>query len=554
MADLGYTTLILALVFAVYSAIASAVSVRNKSPELAASARNGIIAVFIFFTLALEIMLYALITNDFDIKLVALHSSEDMPFIYKLTALYSDKAGSLMFWGWLISVFAVVLTFQKRRAFNGIMRYATGILSIILVFFLVLVTIGLDVFEESPTSVMSGLGQTDQHTAMLIHPLLLFLGFAGFAIVFAFALGSLLSGHNSNDWTGAIRRWALFSWCTLGIANLVGAWWAWDVGNWGGYWAWDPVENAGLMPWLLATALVHSIAIQHKRGYLKPWTILLAVFTFVFTLLSPFITHGGLEESPLHGFNNSPVPPYVLSFIIIILAGSAGAIAWRRQYLVNEAKPQSLISREGAFLFTNLILVLIVLFVFFGTIIPGLAEDLANREVAIERDFFDRTAGPTLLVLVFLMGICPLLGWRKSSSALFRHNAIFPFLASSIATMVILISGIGNWYALAALVCGFPLFTILQEWFRGTRTRHRTKGENHLLAFLLLIWRNRPRYGGFIVHIGIILITIGVIGSSLYPDDFMVNVMWAGGSVLLLGAIIAFWPERQRKVSTPRLA
>lgn len=550
MADIGYAILILALIFAAYASVISIVNVRSQNPALALSARNSLIAVFVLFTLAIEIMLYALISNDFDVKLVAIHSSKDMSLMYKLTALYSDKAGSLMFWGWLVSVFAVILTFQKRKTFNLIMQHATGIFAIIITFFLVLITIGVDVFEESPAGIVNGMGQTYEHAAMLVHPLLLFLGFAGFAIVFAFSLGSLLSGHASSDWTGAIRRWALFSWCTLGIANLVGAWWAWDVGNWGGYWAWDPVENAGLMPWLLGTALIHSIAIQRKRGYLKSWTTILACSTFVFTLLSPFITHGGLEESPLHGFNDSPVPPYVLSFIVITLAGSIGIIVWRRNLLVNEAVPKSLISREGSFLFTNLILVLIVLTIFFGTIIPGLAEDVANREVDIQRDFFDRSAGPMLLVLVFFMGICPLLGWRQSSSGLWRRNALFPFVASSITALAILISGVGTWYALGALVCGFPFFTMIQEWTRGTRVRHRIKNESFLRAFIALIAKNQSRYGGFIVHIGIIFITIGVIGSSLYSDNWTVNLLWIGGGILLLGGIVAFWPERrQPKIS-----
>jgi len=554
MADIGYASLILALMFASYSAIASIVNISRKNSAMAASARNALIATFVLFTLAIEIMLYALVTNDFGVELVRTHISKDLPLIYKVTALYSDKAGSLMFWGWLISIFAMVLTFQKRNAFRNITRHATGILAIILMFFLILITIGVDVFEESPFTPSDGLGMNPQlqNPGMAIHPPLLFLGFAGFAIVFAFAMGSLISGKDNDGWIGSIRRWTLFSWCTLGLANLVGAWWAWDVGNWGGYWAWDPVENAGLMPWLLATALIHSIAIQRKRGYLKTWCVALIILTFVFTLLSPFITHGGLEDSPLHGFNDSPVPPYVLSFIIITLISSLGIALWRRKYLTDEKKPKSLISREGAFLFSNLILVIIVLIVFLGTITPGIADYLGNREIDIERSFFDWAAGPVLLLLVFLMGICPLFGWSKSSPGMFRRNAIFPFAASSVAAIVILISGVGNWYALGALICGVPFFTITQEWFRGTRARHRTKNESYMQAFALLIFKNRPRYGGFIVHLGIICITIGVIGSSLHPDNSLVNLMWAGGGVLLLGGIIAFWPDRKQASSIAR--
>lgn len=544
MADIGYASLMLALIFAAYSAIVSIANVRRKSPALALSARNGLIATAVFYTLAIEAMLYALITDDFGIELVASHSSHDLSLIYKFTALYSDKAGSLLFWGWLVSVFAVILVWSRRRGFKDIMPHSVGVLAVILVFFLVLVTIVVNVFRENPHSLSDGLGLNPQlqNPGMAIHPPLLFLGYAGFAIVFAVGVGALIRGGEVDDWLSGIRRWALFAWGALGLANLAGAWWAHDVGGWGGYWAWDPVENAGLMPWLLGTALLHSVAAQRKRGYLKSWGIALIIFTFVFTLLSPFITHGGFEESPLHGFADSPVPPYILSFMVIVLAGSFGLVFLRRGRGRIDY-PESLISREGALFLTNIVLGLITLLVLIGTVAPGIADAL-GRNVAIERDFFDWSAGPAFLFLVLLMGICPLLKWRKSSLDILRGSLLYPVLLSAVAAMGVLIAGIGNWYALAALVCGFPLFGIAQELVRGARARHRAGGQNYIKAFLSLIWHDRPRYGGFIVHIGIILITVGVIGSSLCSDDFMVNLIWAGGGGLLLGGAIAFWPDR----------
>ncbi|MDY6910824.1 MAG: cytochrome c biogenesis protein CcsA [Chloroflexota bacterium] len=551
MADIGYATLTLALIFAIYSAIASVIGARRGNHRLAASARNGSIAVLIFFTLAIEIMLYSLITDNFGINLVASHSSKDLPLLYKFTALYSDKAGSLMFWGWLISIFTVILIIPKHSVAESARSYALSILSVTLVFFLILVTVVLNVFEKPALLLPDGHGLNPalQNPGMLIHPPLLFLGYAGFAIVFAFALSVLISRSTHSGWIGQIRQWALFAWCTLGLSNLVGAWWAHDNGAWGGYWVWDPVENASLMPWLLGTAFLHSIAMQRKRSYLKTWSMVLIVFTFAFTLLSPFITHGGIE-SPLHGFDNSPVPPYILSFIIVVLAGSLSFIVLRRKQLQDDEKPLSFVSREGAFLLTNIVLALIVLLIFLGTIIPGIAQAISDREVIIERSFFDRTAGPALLILVLLMGVCPLLGWRRSSIGMLRHNFVYPALVSSAMAIAVLISGIGNWYAIAALVCGFPFFTIIQEWFRGTKTRHRTQGEYYLKAFLFLIWGNRPRYGGFTVHLGIILITVGVIGSSLHSNDALINAMWAGGGIMLLGGIIAFWPQKRYFANT----
>jgi cytochrome c-type biogenesis protein CcmF len=550
MADIGQITLILALIFAICSAVASVAGTLKKNQLLAVFARNALTAVCVLYTFAIGIMLYALISNDFGMELVAKHSSKDLHLIYKIAALYSDKAGSLMFWGWLISMFALVLTFQKGQAFKNVIRQAIGILSVILAFFLVLITLVVNVFSHSPVSLQDGLGLNPQlqNPGIVIHPPLLFLGFAGFAIVFAFTIGVLILGYKDKPWVNGVRRWALFSWCMLGLANLVGAWWAWDVGNWGGYWTWDPVENAGIMPWLLGTALMHSISIQRKKSYLKAWAVVLVILTFALTLLSPFITHGGLQKSPLHGFVSSPAPPYIMSFIIIVLLGSLSLLIIRRECLQDQEKPQSLVSREGTFLLANIVLGLIVLVILIGTVIPGIAEHLGDNTVSIERGFFDWSAGPALLLLVFLMGICPLLGWGKSTPGLLRRNATYPLVVSAIAALTLLISGIGSWYALTALVCGLPFFTIIQEWLRGTRARHKTKGENYLQAYLSLNWNDRPRYGGFIVHIGIILITIGVIGSSVYSDNFLVNLMWSGGGVLLLGGIVAFWPDQKLAV------
>jgi cytochrome c-type biogenesis protein CcmF len=519
MTDIGYIALLLAFFVAVYSAAASIVGARREDDRLISSARNGIYAVGILFTLGVAAMIYALVTDDFSVRLVYEHSATDLPRLYTLASLYADKAGSLLFWGWLLSVFGAIMTFRKFEHHRKLMPYALCALAVILAFFLGLVTFVENVFQDNPLPATDGFGLNPllQNIGMLIHPPLLFIGYAGFAVLFVFALGSLLARDPDKVWIPSIRRWALFAWCTLGLGNLVGAWWAYIELGWGGYWAWDPVENAGIMPWFLGTAALHTMALQRKTGRMKMWTALLIAFTFAFTLLSPYITHGGID-SPLHGFGGTPFVPYLLGAIIAIAVVSLIAVATRRADLRDEQRSSALISRESAFLVTGILFVLLVFLVLLGTVLPRLAEALGTT-IALERDFFDLSAGPVLLVIVFFLGICPLLSWRRTSRSTLRRNFLIPFLAAAAAAIIIMILGIGNWYAVAALVGGFPLMTIFVEWVRGTRARHRSKGENYPLAFLSLVGGNRPRYGGYLVHIGIALIAIGILGSSLYDIE-----------------------------------
>jgi len=319
-------------------------------------------------------------------------------------------------------------------------------------------------------------------------------------------------------WHNLIRRWALFAWCTMRDRNIIGMWWSYNELGWGGYWAWDPVENAGLMPWLLGTAFLHSIALRRQRDYLHTWSMVLIVFAFTFTLLSPFITHGGIE-SPLHGFYGSPFPPYILAAMVVVVVGSFTLLYIRRQDLKSKERPASLISREGAFLLTIIILVVLVFVILAGTVLPRVIEALGGAKIALDRSFFDRICGPVMLILVFLMGVCPLFGWGKSIWKSAGRNIIFFFLAVIVIAAAILVSGIGNWYIAAVILCGLPLFIIFREWYRGSVARHRSTGKNYLRAFFSLINSNRARYGGFLVHIGIVLIALGIIVSSFYSIE-----------------------------------
>jgi len=525
MTEIGHIALIIAFLVAVFSAVASVIGVRVNSRRLVASARIGVLAVSGLFTLALAIILYAFVTKDFSLRIVAEHASQDLPAIYTLSALYADKAGSMFFWGWLISLFTAMLSLQKNNYYQKIKPYALSILTIVEIFFIALVTFVVNIFEKLPSPPVDGWGLNPllQNFGMLVHPPLLYLGFAGFAVVFALVIAALITCSPSSEWNIGVRDWAIFAWCALGIGNLVGMWWSYNELGWGGYWAWDPVENAGLMPWLLGTAFLHSIVMRRQRNYLQTWSYYLIIFVIAFTLLSPFITHGGIE-SPLHGFYGSPFPPYILAAILIAVIGSLWLLYIRRQYLEGEQRPASYISREGAFLLTNIILAFLVFIIFTGTVLPKVIEALGGTRIVIDRSFFDRTCGPIMLVLVFLMGVCPLLGWGKSAWHSMKRNLLYTLLATMVITIVILLSGIGNWYAAAAIICGFPLVTICLDWYRGTRARHRTSKKNYIRAFFSLLNSNRARYGGFLAHIGIILIALGIIASSFYDIEKTVTL------------------------------
>jgi len=520
MADFGHVALILAFIATIYTVFASAMAARSGSRAFATSARNGLLVIATLYTLSLVAIAYAFITKDFSLKIVSEHASKDLTALYSFSAIYSSKAGSVFFWGWLIALFAAVFALQKHDTYRQIMPWAVSIMSVILAFFLALVVLVTNIFEKYSGPHLHGLGMNPllQNFGMIIHPPLQYIGFAAFTVVFAFAIGTLIVRGRGTEWITAIRRWTLFAWCTLGIGNLVGMWWSYNELGWGGYWAWDSVENAGLMPWLLATAFLHSIALRRKRNYLHTWSFALAIATFVFILLSPFVTHGGIE-SQLHGFYASSYVPYILSAILITLAGSVGLLCIRYGYFEKEEKPLSLISREGAFLISNIVFVALVLVIVSGMVYPEIAGRLGENDVTIERSYYDWACGPIMLFIVFFMGFGPLLGWRKSSWNLTVRNLLYTLVPAAVAAIAILISGIGNWYSIAALVCGFPLFAMCLELIRGTMSRHRIRSENYFQAFFALIGNNRPRYGGFVAHTGIILITLGIIGSSFYAIE-----------------------------------
>jgi cytochrome c-type biogenesis protein CcmF len=525
MTEAGRIALMIALPAAAFSAVTAIAGARAASRHLYKSARIGLFVVFGLYTLALVILLYAFFTRDFSIRIVAEHTSRDLPALYTFSALYADKAGSMSLWGWLTALFSVLLMRRTDTGSRPTLAYAIAILAVIEAFIITLVIFVVNVFAANSSLPADGFGLNPllQNLGMLIHPPLLYIGFAGFAIVFALVMAALIARVPGTWENNLLRPWALFAWGTLGIGNIVGMWWSYNELGWGGYWAWDPVENAGLMPWLLGTAFLHSMAVRGRRDYLQVWSYYLCVFTFVFTLMSPFITHGGIE-SPLHGFYGSPFPPYILAAMLIVITSAIVLWYLRRRDLEKGEKPDSILSREGVFLLTNIILVVLVGVIFIGTVLPRIMEALGGTKIAIDRSFFDRTCGPIMLLLVFLMGVCPLFGWGKTVWKSAGCNIIFFFAAAIIISAAIIFSGIGNWYIAVVVLCGLPLFIISREWWRGTAARRRSMGKNGFSAFISLFCSHRARYGGFLAHIGIVSIALGIITSSFYSAETMATL------------------------------
>ncbi len=521
MGDIGYISLLLALVAAVYSIVTYTLGFRRKDPTLLQSARNGLLTVCGLVSVSVIVLLAAIVTHNFRLEYVASYTSTDMSLSYLLSSLWAGNDGSLLFWVWLLSIFAVVVILQKRDMGKDLVPYAAVVIAVTQVFFLIVLLSVANPFAELSYAPAEGRGLNPllENPGMLFHPPALLAGYAGFTVPFAFAIAAMLTRRLNDDWIIAVRRWTLLTWLVLGIGNLIGAWWAYVELGWGGYWAWDPVESAGLMPWLVATAFLHSIMMQRRRGILKIWNMVLVILAFTLSLFGTFLTRSGVLSS-VHTFGDQALGPFFLIFIGLTLLFSFGLLYYRSDDLQSEAEMESLVSRESTFLFNNLLLVGAAFAIFIGTIFPLVSEAVRGVKVTVGPPFFNQVNAPIFLAVILLAGICTLIGWRRASVRNLMRNFLWPLLAAVVVTIILLIAGVTMAYALIALgISAFVLFTILYEWARGTHVRHRVRSENYLKAFWSLIVNNRPRYGGYIVHIAIIIIAVGVTGSSLYGTE-----------------------------------
>ncbi|OGO30776.1 MAG: cytochrome C biogenesis protein [Chloroflexi bacterium RBG_16_56_11] len=542
MADIGRISLLLALFAAVYSAAGFFIGAKRGHPGLVRSARNGVLAVCGLATIATASLVYAIVTHDFQLEYVASYTSRDLSLVYLLSTLWAGNAGSLLFWAWLLSIFSAVMVFQRRDTGRELVPYAGSVTMITAAFFFILL-----LFVASPFQRLSfvppdgrGLNPLLENPGMFFHPPFLLAGYVGFTIPFGFAVAAMITRRLGDDWIIAVRRWALMAWLLLGIGNLFGAWWAYVELGWGGYWAWDPVENASLMPWLVITAFLHSIMMQRRRGMLKIWNMVLIILAFSLSILGTFLTRSGVIAS-VHTFAETPLlGTLFLVFIGISLLGSLGLLFYRSDNLKSDAEMESVVSRESTFLLNNLLLVGAAFAVLLGTFFPIISEAVRGVKVSVGPPFFNQVNAPIFLAIILLAGICTLIGWRKASVRNLWHNFFWPLVTVLAIEVFLFIIGIRQWYALIAFaICAFVLATIIYEWFRGTRARHQMKGDNYFRAFWGLIGSNRPRYGGYIVHLAVILMAAGVIGSSLY-DASVEATLQPGESVRLQRYILTY--------------
>jgi cytochrome c-type biogenesis protein CcmF len=518
MPELGRAALVVCFGLAVYAAVAGFWGAHARSRRLSLSAQNALVAAFAAATVATGVLLRALVAGDFSFTYVAAFTSRELPLTYKVTALWGGQEGSLLLWLLVLTGYSAAAVLLDRKAGRELVVWVVPVLGVVAAFFSMLV-----VFVSSPFHTQlapadgRGLNPSLQSPYMQAHPPLLYLGYVGLTVPFAFAIGALASRRTDERWIVATRRWTLAAWTFLGVGQLLGAKWAYTEVGWGGYYAWDPVENAALMPWLAATAFLHSVMVQEKKGMLKVWNMLLVLLAFSLSLYGTFLTRSGVLNS-IHSFTESSIGPWFLGFICFVVAGSLLLLFHRLPLLRSRTKLESLVSREATFLYNNLLLVALCLTILWGVNYPILREALTGVSVTVGRpwyDFFLRTFG---LPLLLLMGIGPLVAWRRASLRSLGRTFLWPFAAALAGGVGLVVAGAGS--SIPGLIAyTFSIFvaaTIVLEFARGTQARRALSGEPWPQALASLVARNRRRYGGYVVHAAVCLLAIGIAGSSAY--------------------------------------
>ncbi|MBE3558029.1 MAG: heme lyase CcmF/NrfE family subunit [Ktedonobacteraceae bacterium] len=538
--DLGIIALILALGFACYSVVAAVLGAVRHIAPLVESARRGVLIVTGFTLLAAAALVVSFLTRDFGVRYVAEHSSRAMSWFYTTAAFYGGQEGSLLYWALVLAIFSAIFVFTARRTPAALVPYIIAVLMSIEAFFLIVLTAASNPFVRisPPPEDGRGLNPLLLDPGMLVHPPLLLLGFMSFSLPFAFAVAAMITGRLSNEWLHAIRRWMLAAWGIQTGGLLLGAWWAYHVLGWGGYWGWDPVENAALLPWLTATAYLHSALVQERRSMLKVWNLSLVIASFALSIFGTFEVRSGIISS-VHSFAYSDIGIYFFVFLVIVIVFSVGLFVFRLPAMRAEQEFDSIISREGVFLLNNLLLVGIAFAVFWGTIFPLVSSFLSRQTISVGPPFYNSVIGPLLIVLVLAMGIGPLLAWRRTSTAALWRNLSIPAVGAAICALILPLTGITDPAANVGFsVCTFTAGAIFYELWRGARVRHR-HGEPYILAVYMLFNRYRQRYGGYLVHLGLVLVTAGIIGSHFFQIQQSVNLK-AGQEASVAGYRLVF--------------
>jgi len=526
MENLGSLAILLAFCVAIYAIFASVIGKLKNKPFLVVSGRRAVFATWTLITLASGILVYALMYGDFRFSYVAEHSNQTMPMLYKFAAWWGGQEGSLLLWSWLLATYSAIVVLTNRRRHAAYMPYVIATLGVIQVFFLVLNNFIANPFQMLATDGLivnvkdgQGLNPLLQYPAMAIHPPMLYLGYVGFAVPFAFALGSLITKQPGEAWIATTRRWTLVTWLFQSTGIMLGAAWAYHVLGWGGYWGWDPVENASLLPWISGTAFLHSVMMQEKKGMMKVWNIVLVSATFFLCILGTFLTRSGVVQS-VHAFSRSEIGKYFVSFLAIGIAAVIFLILERLDYLKSESQLESVVSRESSFLFNNLILLASCFAVLWGTLFPVISEAVSGDKISLDADWYNRLMVPIGLFLLLLTGLGPLFSWRRTSVDSLRRNFQIPGIASLVLVGALFAAGIRHVYALISFgFCLFVALTVIIEFFKGGRTIAAKNDMNLFRGMFELTHRNTRRYGGYLVHMGIVLMFIGFTGHAFNLNE-----------------------------------
>ena len=516
-ADVGFGMTIVALVLALYGGVVAAVGARTGRAALVESAQHAALGVFTLVTACFALLTYAFLTFDFSIRYVASNTNLGTPFYYRITGVWGALEGSIILWAWMLSLYTLILIVRHREGARELYPWALATMLGILAFFLLVMSVAAPPFQRQLPVPADGRGLNPllEDTGMITHPVALYLGFTGFTVPFAFAMAALATGRVGDTWLVLTRRWTIVAWYFLSLGLLIGGWWSYHVLGWGGYWAWDPVENAAFMPWLTGTAFLHSVMIQERRRMLKLWNIVLVILTFGLTLFGTFLTRSGVIAS-VHAFTQGSIGMLFLGFLALVMLTALGLVAWRWDALRSQGDLDSVVSRESAFLLNNVLLVAAAFTVFFGTVFPLLSEAVRGVKVSVGAPFFNQVNVPLFLSLIFLMGVGPLIAWRRASLENLKRNFLWPVVLGVVAAAITFALGVRS--ALAALTFATTVFvaaTIAVDVVRATRARLRV-GERLLPAVVGLLRRHNRRYGGFVVHLGILIIALGVTGSHAW--------------------------------------
>jgi cytochrome c-type biogenesis protein CcmF len=523
MASLGYYLLLSAFVLYAYAAAISVAGARRRARGMIESGTGAFYLVAAIMTAATGIIVHAFLVGDYSLKYVQHYSEEAQPLFYKLTAYWGGLDGSIMFWVFLLSLFGASAVYVNRERQRELIPYVVAVISTVQMFFLLLMVVHNNPFQtfltESHTD-GNGLNPTLQNFYMAIHPPTMYLGFVGVTIPFAFGMSALITGNLDDAWLRAVRRWTMIAWLFLTIGLMLGMLWAYEELGWGGYWMWDPVENAALLPWFTATAFLHSVMVQERRGMLRVWNMTLVIVTFFLTIFGTFMTRSGVVQS-VHAFGDDPeLARMFVVFMITLLVVSFGFVIYRLPLLRSRNELDSWLSREAAFLINNWVMLFSAFFVLFATMFPTLSQWIRHERLTVAEGFFNKWMAPVGLILLFLTGVGPLLAWRKSTLVNLRDQFLFPVGLGVVAGVATAVWGIRFWasglcFALCAMVTG----TILQEFWRGARVRQKTTGTDLFTALIGLVGRNKRRYGGYIVHVGAVLIFLGFAGKEFRQNQ-----------------------------------